>query len=373
MTMPLSPKPAIVVVLPRNMHFGPTAATSIDLCAYDSIRYSAMRQGITAVGAALDRPYDDVGFVPVPLEDVDQRRWNRGLCELVERLRPAVIEVHQHLPTAASLAPRFPNVPVVLVRHNYVKPRRNPLKRWHVTAQMRRLAAICFVSDATRADFLANFPAIGGRAVTIPNGIDTARLCPVDGPRERTVVYAGRLVPEKGVLELAQAMARVLPRHPGWRGLFIGGGEADVVAGVAEALAPLGEQAQLLGQRPFTEVMAHFARAEVAAVPSVWQEPFGRTAIEAMAGGAALLTSGRGGLREVAGEAAVYAEPTPEGLARGLEVLITDEALRRAMAAAGRERVVTTFDIRRTVGRMDALRKSLLAGRPITAVLRESP
>lgn len=350
----------IAVVLPRNMHFGPAAATSIDLCAYDSVRYSALADTTVVVGEPVAAPFAEVAFRAVRREDGSQRNWNRRLFEVLGELHPAVVEVHQHLPTAAAVARRFPDARVVLVRHNYVKPRRNPFKRWHVLSQCRRLANLVFVSDATRTEFERDFPAVAGRAVTVPNGIDTAGLSPVDGPREQTILYAGRIVPEKGVLELAQALVRLLPQHSEWRAVFLGAGDADYERAVKACLAPLGERVSLPGAVPFAEVAGHYSRSEIAVVPSICRESFGRTAIEAMAGGAALLTSGRGGLREVAAEAALYAEPTPGDLAHGLERLLVDAQLRRRLAAAGRERVVNTYDIRRTVGRLDALRRRLL-------------
>ncbi len=54
-------------------------------------------------------------------------------------------------------------------------------------------------------------------------------------------------------------------------------------------------------------------RAAIAVVPSRWPEPFGLTALEAMAHGAALVCSRRGGLPEVAGDCALYAEPDEPG------------------------------------------------------------
>ena len=65
----------------------------------------------------------------------------------------------------------------------------------------------------------------------------------------------------------------------------------------------------MLGYRDHPEVLAAMARAAIVVVPSRWAEPFGLVALEALASGAALICSPRGGLPEVAGDAAVYADP----------------------------------------------------------------
>ena len=66
---------------------------------------------------------------------------------------------------------------------------------------------------------------------------------------------------------------------------------------------------RMLGYRDHPDVLAAMSRAAIVVVPSRWPEPFGLVALEAMACGAALICSPRGGLPEVAGDAAVYADP----------------------------------------------------------------
>ena len=107
--------------------------------------------------------------------------------------------------------------------------------------------------------------------------------------------------------------------------------------------------------------MALLASAEIAAVPSMWEEPFGRAAVEAMAQGAALIASRRGALPEIAGDAALYVEPGDvAGFAATLRGLAQDVELRRRLQAAGRARAADLFEIGAATGRLDALRSRLL-------------
>ena len=113
----------------------------------------------------------------------------------------------------------------------------------------------------------------------------------------------------------------------------------DYTASVRAALAPLGEQAIIEEQRPFAEVKAAYERAAIAVVPSKWEEPFGRTALEAHAGGAALISSGTGGLAEVSGNAAlILPEVSADAIGTALDRLVGDEALRVRLAEAGAKR-----------------------------------
>ena len=95
----------------------------------------------------------------------------------------------------------------------------------------------------------------------------------------------------------------------------------------------------MLGHRPNDAVLAAMQRAAIVVVPSRWEEPFGLVALEAMACGAALVCSPRGGLREVAGETAMYADPDqPEALAGAILRLADDVGLRATLASAARLR-----------------------------------
>jgi glycosyltransferase involved in cell wall biosynthesis len=84
------------------------------------------------------------------------------------------------------------------------------------------------------------------------------------------------------------------------------------------------------------------------------RESFGRTALEALASGAALLSSGLGGLAEVCGPHAEVAHPADsEGLAVRLASLLDSPDLREKLAHAGRARVASLYDIGAVAKRMD--------------------
>ncbi len=67
-----------------------------------------------------------------------------------------------------------------------------------------------------------------------------------------------------------------------------------------------------------------FNSAAIGVVPSLWDEPFGRAALEGMAEGCAVIASNRSGLPEVVGDAGIFFEPTADCLAAGLDALMSD-------------------------------------------------
>jgi glycosyltransferase involved in cell wall biosynthesis len=167
---------------------------------------------------------------------------------------------------------------------------------------------------------------LGAREVrVIPNGVELpAEVGEEADPPE--VLYAGRLSREKGVLELLAA--------------------ADGFPLVVAGDGPLRAQVpQALGFVPHPELDDLYARAAVVACPS-HREGFGVACAEAMAHGKPVVASAVGGLKDlvVDGETGLLVPPRDVGaLRQALERLLVDEALRRRLGAAGRERIREHF------------------------------
>jgi glycosyltransferase involved in cell wall biosynthesis len=117
-------------------------------------------------------------------------------------------------------------------------------------------------------------------------------------------------------------------------------------------------------------VMASWAHCAVAVVPSVWPEPFGQVAIEAMACGKPVVASAVGGLADVVvhEETGLLVPPGDVAALRAaLGRLIADPALRERMGAAGRERV-ERYRARSVIGHIERVYRQLLD--PAAAVAR---
>jgi glycosyltransferase involved in cell wall biosynthesis len=227
---------------------------------------------------------------------------------------------------------------------------------------LERSAAIVCVSDFIRRCFLDGIDhPLTACVHVLHTGVPRAPEFPA---KEKRIVYVGRIIPEKGVLELVQALARILPQHPDWNAEIIGarwfgGGEkpTSYENSVVQAASPC-ERIVLAGFRPHEEVLASFSRAAIAVVPSLWEDPFPRAALEALAQGCALVCSTRGGLPELGPERAVYLDTiAAETLAGALDRLVADDEERQRLQRRGWDDF--PFDIRHTTSLLDDLRGKL--------------
>jgi glycosyltransferase involved in cell wall biosynthesis len=349
----------IFQVLPRGMRYSRASATSIDLFVSEMAAHSRFR--VEVVAESGDRPLPAAAFHELPrFLFAETQRRARLIAALARELKPAAVVVQQHLPSAAALR-GLTSAPIILQKHNFLRPSRGVswlrvASRWRRTQQLNALDGLTFVSETVLADFERDWPRVTTPRRVVPNGVDVALWRPLR-ERERNVLVVGRVTPEKGLLQAAQALAVVLPRHPEWTTTFVVSEPerfADYFAALTAALAPLGPRARLKVGAPFAEVKALNEAAAIALAPSVWREPFGRTCLEAHAGGAAVVSSGSGGLREISGEAALYLSAVePASLAEAIEALIEDGALRARLAAEGQARVERLFEVRRVAASLD--------------------
>jgi glycosyltransferase involved in cell wall biosynthesis len=183
--------------------------------------------------------------------------------------------------------------------------------------------------------------------VTWP-GVPETDHCTAPGERP-TVTYAGRLAREKGVDVLLRAFRLVLDGPaPGARLLVAGAGPDEQELRALAGRLELGDSVTWLGQLGPEEMAGSFAGAWVHAVPSVWPEPFGMTATEAMMRGTPAVVSATGGLTEsvVHGATGLHVPPADaEALAGALGRLLSDRPLAERMGAAARTRALAGFGI----------------------------
>lgn len=367
------PLPRVAVVLPPREGFGHGRAGAVGLL----VRRLARTPGheTIVIGGNQGRPcFPDVRFHPVSASPWSPSLWSTTSANLryaaavaaaLKKLHPALIEVHNRPEIALALAARCPAVPVAAFLHNDPHGMRQAATPAERSDLLRRLAAVITPSEYLRQRVMDGVGAPHKDPVVLPNCLDLAEL-PPDRRREPLVLFAGRVVADKGPDAFVAACAAALPHLPGWSAEIIGADRFSfdspdtafvrMIRAAADAA-----NIRMLGYRGHQEVLDAMSRAAIVVVPSRWAEPFGLVALEALACGAALICAPRGGLPEVTGDAAVYADPDrPDEIAAAIRALAGDPARRTALSEAGRQRA-RLFDVPVVAARLAALRARILA------------
>jgi glycosyltransferase involved in cell wall biosynthesis len=364
-----SSAPLVAVVLPPREGFGPGRTGAIGLLARRLVQTPGF---ITIIfGGRQDGPV----FPGIDFRAVDPTLWALGntnvryaaaVARTLRKLKPALVEVHNRPEIALAIAHRLPATPVTLILNNDPQGMREAVTAAERTDMLRRLALVLTSSEYLRGRLLDGVTAPARPPAVLLNCLDLTEL-PPRRERERLILFAGRVVRDKGPDAFVAACAAALPHLPGWIAEIIGAdrfsydspdtGFVHRIRGAAE-----GAGVRMLGYRDHPDVLVAMTRAAIVVVPSRWPEPFGLVALEAMASGAALICSPRGGLPEVAGDTALYAEPDrPAEIAAAIRALANDEPRRAALAEAGRQRA-KQFDVPAIAARLAGLRREVLSG-----------
>jgi UDP-glucose:(glucosyl)LPS alpha-1,2-glucosyltransferase len=360
--------PLVTTILPPYEGFGPGHAGAVGTIVH--LLSSAPGFRPLVVGG----PQAGATFSDVPFRAVRAALWWPGnvnirygaaLLGTLRRAGPALIEVHNRPELALWLARRMPRTPVLLFLHNDPQAMRRAATSAERARLLRRLARVVVVSGYLQRRLLEGISQPAQCPAILPNAIDLSAL-PPPRPREPLILFAGRVVPEKGPDVFVAACSVALPELTGWRAELIGADRFrsdSPETAFTNAVRADAERAgvRAIGYRDHAFVLEAMARATIVVAPSRWQEPFGLVALEAMASGAALICSPRGGLREVAGDVALYVDPNdPPAVASAICSLAADPPRRATMGHAGRARA-EAFDVPVVAGRLAALRREVLA------------
>lgn len=368
--------PSIAAVLPMREQVTSGRAGAVALNVMELGRASVFHDRMLVVGATepgdFTLPYYRAKPKHGTVLGVHWPFWGRAsdhyadaAAEIIAAHGCVLVEVHNRARLFRRLATRLgPRVRLCLYLHNDPQSMEG-LRRPPARAQLLERASLVYcLSSYIRDRFVDGIEGPLERVVVLPNGI--IPLPAERAPRQKSILFVGRLIPEKGVDELFDALRRVASELPDWQVKIIGRAPERYRVRYQRALAELktlwGDRLDLMESVPHAAVMQAYTSAAITVVPSRWQEPFGRTALEALACGSAVIASRSGGLPEIVGQAGLLLDAvTANAIADAILSLACDPARRDTLGQAGEARVAACFDLGLLARRLDGWREGLLA------------
>lgn len=249
----------------------------------------------------------------------------------------SVIVVHNSMKLYRQIRERAPQTKIVLHMHNAFEPKGlNPDIKMIVPSQFLKNYYQAYLPDAD--------------IVIVDNGIDLDAYqsdCSSQlrselnlTTRDKVIFYAGRIVPDKGVLLLLKAFEKLVEEQSDLK-LVVVGDHMEVSKSdkgayqqeVRDVAARMQDKCLMLGSIPPEKMHLYYPLADLVVIPSQFKEPFCMVAIEAMGAGKPVLVSTRGGMVEfVKSEETGYhlREPmTVDSIAQDIKDVLAKEDLHR--------------------------------------------
>ena len=139
--------------------------------------------------------------------------------------------------------------------------------------------------------------------------------------KKKWITFVGKLNRAKGYDVFAKAIKVILNKNKSWKALIIGDEKR-------EKILLKHKNATIMGFKKHNEVINIFKKTSITVACSRWEEPFGRTSLEASANGCAVIITKKGGLPETVTDAKIISNLNVKNLINAIQNLINKPSLR---------------------------------------------
>ena len=282
----------IAILLPYKEQYTRDHAGAASIWVKDYIKKSKFKD-ITLIYGNLDKKYKPFtkNFKSLDLGRVIKKNisYTENLYKEYQKYKFKIIEIHNRPESLVHLLKKNIKTKFIFIFHN------NPLDlRGSSSINERIFIAentdqIYFVSKWVKNKFFEGLP------YKYRNNCDI--LYPAIQPlnkfpkKENIIIFSGKLNSSKGYDVFGNAVIKILDKYKNWKALAIGNEPREKHNFIHKRF-------KILDWIKHDEILKYYKKSSISIVPSKWQEPFGRTALESAAYGCSTITSKNGGLPE---------------------------------------------------------------------------
>lgn len=218
---------------------------------------------------------------------------------------------------------------------------------------------LCYSEKARKC--LLTEGVLSNKITVIPLGVDLTLFSPKINNESKniTILFVGRLVEEKGIMDVYEAFKRIAHSNKQTKLKIVGSG--PLRDKLQSLIQKDGFQNKVtLEHKSYQEMPKVFNQADIFCVPSkktvTWEEQYGMAFIEAMASGLPIVSYTTGAIPELVGGGGLLVQTgDTELLAQLLKRVCSDIQLRSKIGTIGRERAVKLFDAKKTAYAIEKL------------------
>ena len=305
----------INILLPYKEKFDENKASSVSITVRNNLIYSKYLNQIRIFGQSVETPFFKDNFVGLKYSILSFKSKNKFLAhEMLKKIskdldKNQLIEIHNR-PYLVEEISRINKFPVSLFFHNdpqTMKGSKSIEERQNI---LDKCVAVFCVSEFIKKKFLEGINKNFQKVHVLYNGVERKlKSFPL---KKKEVLFVGRLVPEKGVHLYVDVIQNIANKFKNWNFHLIGSfrlgddkNKGSLVSEVITKFKKIGNQTQFHGFKNQDFVQEKMKSASIIIIPSIWEEPYGLVAAEAMSNGIAIIASDIGGIPEVVKEGGV--------------------------------------------------------------------
>ena len=285
----------ISILLPYKENFSPEYAGAVSLFVKDTTLRSKFKKDITVFGHTEYKKIYNINYVNIPfgkkLLQSGSKSYVNNFLQLEEQNPSNIIEIHNR-PNYLEYFIKKSLVKIVLYFHN------DPLTMIGSKSKNQRINLfsksykIIFNSEWSKNRFLNGLDKVFYKSEKLIVIYQSTNKVKVNlNKKKNWIIFVGKLNRAKGYDLFGQAVIKILNKFPNWRAIAIGDEPREKLIFTHKNL-------KKLGFLKHEKVLDIFTKTSIAVACSRWNEPLGRTGLEASSRGCAVIISNRGGLPE---------------------------------------------------------------------------
>ena len=320
----------IGILLPYKENFSPDYPGAVSLFVYETSKKSKYKKNIVVFGNTNYKKKFNIKYVNIDLSKnllrSQTKNYVNKFINLQKKYDFKIIEVHNRPSYVNNLHERIPNNIFSLYFHN------DPLSMdgSKTVNERKKLLKICykiiFNSNWSKKRFLEGLEnkfVNSNKLVVFFQSAEKGNLSIVKN-KKNWITFVGKLNNAKGYDIFVKSIKKILDKYPNWKAKIIGDEKR-------EKIFLNHKNADLLGFLSHDKVLKIFKKTSIAVACSRWEEPFGRTSLEASANGCAVIITNKGGLPETITNARILSNLTAKILEKEIATLIKNESLRKKL------------------------------------------
>jgi glycosyltransferase involved in cell wall biosynthesis len=315
----------IATILPYKENYTKNNASAVSLWVSEFFNKSKFKKNNIIYGNTSGKDYLTENYKNIFLKNLNSRfkstttEYTNKLIDQIKNIDFDIIEIHNRPLIFKQLQLRldikskyiiyFHNDPLSMSGSKTTQERENILKNCH---------KLIFISEWVKKRFFLNIDnKLLNKSNIIYHSVNRLKI----KKKNKYITFVGKLNHAKGYDIYKDAILKILDEFQDWKAFSIGDESR-------RQIYINHKQHKELGFMSHVKTLDFFNKSEIAVIPSRWEEPFGRTSLEASSVGCATIISGRGGLKETTDHAIILKKNNAQNLYYELKKLILNKKKR---------------------------------------------
>ena len=311
----------ISILLPYKENYSPSYAGAVSIFINDVTKESIYNKDITIYGSTNFTKKLSKNYINIPLEKKflisQSKAYVKKFIDIQKNFKVDILEVHNRpiyikdlLVIKTNLVLYFHNDPISMIGSRSVNERLFLLEKCKI---------INFNSEWSKKQFLTDLPNIYVKSDKLKVIHQSTKKNTVNIEKKHKIIsFVGKLNSAKGFDLFAKAIVKILNNFPEWKA-YVAGDEPR------EKIVVKHKNLKLLGFQKHADIIKLFKKTSIAVACSRWEEPFGRTSLEASSNGCAVIISNKGGLPETITNGVILRKLNVESLYKEIKDLIINK------------------------------------------------